>query len=235
MQVLWIVGVVVAVSAGLFIINRFFIHRPLWDWLKLLIVPAVLTAGGVWFNRQQRKREMEIAEQRAQDEALQAYLDKMTELLVVHGLGKPQGDPVGTVAWARTKTVLRRLDGDRKGAVLRFLNEAELIRSGRPVIRTLSGAHLVGANLERSYLQDVALNGVDLSGAVLREADLSGADLRDADLKDADLSGAKGVTNEKLYEQATCLKGATMPNGQKYEEWLKSKDRRENRENSGTS
>jgi hypothetical protein len=29
----------------------------LWEWVKLLIVPAVIAAGGLWFNTQQRERE----------------------------------------------------------------------------------------------------------------------------------------------------------------------------------
>lgn len=48
-----------------------------WDWLELLVVPAVVAGGGIWFNRQQRERELEIAQRRAQDKALQAYLDGM--------------------------------------------------------------------------------------------------------------------------------------------------------------
>jgi hypothetical protein len=47
-----------------------FHSRTFWDWLQLLIVPAVLAAGGVWFNLQQREREQQIANDRAQDEAL---------------------------------------------------------------------------------------------------------------------------------------------------------------------
>ena len=61
----------------------------------------------------------------------------------------------------------------------------------------------------------------------LRGADLSGADLSDADLSDADLGGfARGVANE-LEQEAETLEGATMPNGQKYDDWLKSKNREE--------
>lgn len=36
----------------------------LLDWLKLLIVPAAIAGVGIWFNRQQRGRELEIARQR---------------------------------------------------------------------------------------------------------------------------------------------------------------------------
>ena len=154
----------------------------------------------------------------------------MTDLLVVHELGKLQDDerklqrnPVSTVAWARTKTVLRRLDGDRKGAILRFLTEAGLINKGRPVIGSLVGAHLRDAKLQGSVLRNTALQGVDLSGADMRGADLRDADLTRANLSGADLSGATAITNEELEQQAASLKGATMPNGQKYEDWLKDK------------
>ena len=68
-----------------------------------------------------------------------------------------------------------------------------------------------------------------MSGAFLDKADLSDADLGDADLSDAfllraDLSGAI-INSEELEQQALDLRGATMPNGQKYEDWLESKDR----------
>jgi uncharacterized protein YjbI with pentapeptide repeats len=62
---------------------------------------------------------------------------------------------------------------------------------------------------------------------------LSGADVSGADFSGTNLRNAK-VTNEQL---ATCksLEGATMPNGEKYEDWLKSQGRREDGENSGPS
>jgi hypothetical protein len=41
----------------------------------------------------------------------------------------------------------------------------------------------------------------------------------------ADLTSAEGITNVELERQVASLEGSTMPNGQKYEDWLKSKDR----------
>ncbi len=80
------------------------------------------------------------------------------------------------------------------------------------------------------------LTDTDLSHAALQSADLSGADLTDADLTDADLHGARGVTEEQLEEQAESLEGATMPNGQNYEEWLKDEEGGgDDGENSGPS
>jgi uncharacterized protein YjbI with pentapeptide repeats len=90
----------------------------------------------------------------------------------------------------------------------------------------LSNAVLSNADLSGAYLRDADLSPAYLGEANLSEADLSEADLSYADLKNANLSGAKGVTNEQLEQQdGLTLEGAIMPNGQKYEDWLKSKGR----------
>jgi hypothetical protein len=47
-----------------------------------------------------------------------------------------------------------------------------------------------------------------------------------ANLRSANLSGTEGITNELLGDRAYYLEGATMPNGQKYEDWLKDKESR---------
>lgn len=46
-------------------------EKKLWDWLDLLIVPAVLAMGAVYFNRAERQNESRIVEQRAQDALLE--------------------------------------------------------------------------------------------------------------------------------------------------------------------
>jgi uncharacterized protein YjbI with pentapeptide repeats len=77
-------------------------------------------------------------------------------------------------------------------------------------------------------MQGADLHGdTDLSQADLRETDLSGANLRGASLTNADLRGAnltnaEGLSEEQLAEVKS-LEGATMPNGQNYEDWLKDK------------
>src|SRR5215218_5242752 len=104
-----------------------FADKTLWDWLQLLsalAIPVVLATAGLWFTAQQdqlqqqteNKRaaaERELADQRAQDEALQAYLDQMGGLLLERDLrASEKGTEVRTLARARTLTVLERLDGD---------------------------------------------------------------------------------------------------------------------------
>ena len=108
----------------------------------------------------------------------------------------------------------------------------------------LSGAFLEGADLSGADLTDVDLSnaeglweegtalwrrGAGLGNADLRGANLSGADLSNANLSNANLKGAN-ITEEQL-DQAESLEGATMPNGQKYEDWRKSKGSGEDGEN----
>jgi uncharacterized protein YjbI with pentapeptide repeats len=188
-------------------------EKKLWDWLQLLsalAIPIVIAVAGFWFTAQQEQRQQQIEkqraenehrleDQRAQDAALQAYLDQMNNLLLEHNLRNSKEDSgVRTLARARTLTVLGRLDPSRKTAVMEFLVEAELVGGieGRGPIISLNGADLSGADLSGADLSDADLRDADLRGANLRDADLGGADLSDAILNfaylnRADLSGAK--------------------------------------------
>jgi uncharacterized protein YjbI with pentapeptide repeats len=172
--------------------------KTLWDWLQLFIVPLALAAIGLWFAAQQDSRQQQIEEeransaqkieeQRAQDAALQAYLDQMSQLMLEGDLRGSDGgsEEVRTLARARTRTVLARLDSRRKGSVVQFLYEASLIEKDHPVV-SLSNVSLRDADLSKLVLSDA-----DLSDADLSFADLSGANLQDADLSFADLSSAK--------------------------------------------
>jgi hypothetical protein len=228
--------------------------RTFWDWLDLLIVPIVLAVGGYLFTRTENQRTLQsskeqrevdreiakdqaetdrtLADERRQDDTLQAYLDGMSQLLTDKELplhrAQP-GDSLSTVARARTLTVLPRLDGERKGSVLQFLFESELIYKEQTLLdkgglieRRHNIVSLEQAYLRGAYLSEACLSEADLRWAILSEAYLSGADLSGADLIEA-----QGITNEELEQQAKSLEGATMPNGQKYEDWLKDRERRE--------
>jgi ABC-type multidrug transport system fused ATPase/permease subunit len=182
--------------------NQTFQHaKTLWDLMQLLIIPAILAGGAYWLNKSARKQEIEIAEKRAETErkiasdnrqetALQTYLDKMTELLLDKKLRESEvNSEVRAVARARTLTVLRRLDKDRKGALLRFLYEANIIDINKRVI-DLSGANLREADMSGANLSGANLSGADMSRANLSGADMSGADMSWEDLIKACLSGA---------------------------------------------
>lgn len=193
--------------------------KTLWDWLQLLIVPAILI--GVTFvwsatqtrndNRREDRRiaaDRAAAEEARRDATLQSYLDQMSGLMLREKLlTSTQDSAVRAVARTVTLAALRRLDGGRKAAVVRFLDEAHLLDEpdlGIPPV-WLQGADLSGADLRRAELSGTDLFGVDLtsanlSGAVLNAANLVSANLRHAqlsrarldatDLRNADLTGA---------------------------------------------
>ncbi len=62
--------------------------KNLWDWLQLLIIPAVLAIGGYLFNFATGRTEREIALDKQREDALQAYIDNMSALLLEKDLRK---------------------------------------------------------------------------------------------------------------------------------------------------
>jgi uncharacterized protein YjbI with pentapeptide repeats len=184
-----------------------FTGKAVWDWLQLLIIPVVLAGAALWWSWQQSKVEREVGEQRrkadleiAQDQqrehALQESLNRMSAWLLDTKLRESrEGDEIRQVARAQTLTVLRRLDGERKGALLKFLYEAKLleivaVREANLRDIDLFLAHLPQANLRGADLTRADFTGADLSGADLSGANLRGALLVEAILTEADLSGA---------------------------------------------
>jgi uncharacterized protein YjbI with pentapeptide repeats len=192
--------------------------KTLWDWLQLLIVPAILIAVTfAWSATQTRndnKREdRRIAADRAaadiarQDATLQAYFDQMSRLMLDRKLlTSKDGDAVRAVARTVTLTALRGLDGERKGEVVRFLGEAELLNVEDAQV-VLDDADLVGANLKDAFLLDAELGFINFAGANLAGADLSGSDLQFANLRGANLAHATPYDTDLRFAN---LEGANL-------------------------
>jgi uncharacterized protein YjbI with pentapeptide repeats len=179
-------------------------------------VPIVLSLITVVFTWQQNERqqqvearraesERELAEQRAQDEALQAYFDQMSQLILDKKLHKAEeGDPVYTLAQARTSTLISRLDAERNRSVTRFLTDSQLTQQEEGGKTLLRAVEVEGAALRRAYLPTALMDDADLSGANLREAILMGTILYNADMRGANLRGA--------YLWRANLRGASLDN-----------------------
>jgi uncharacterized protein YjbI with pentapeptide repeats len=191
--------------------------KTLWDWLQLFIVPTVLVITAFFFSlasnhnqaeveKERNDTERSLAQQNQQEDLLQGYLDSMSELLLNKNLRTSElNTEVRNIARARTLTVLSRLDGGRKGILIKFLHESGLISTGRTgSIIDLSQADLCDANFIRANLVGAQLSKADLSRANLTEARLSAADLVSADLTRAILIGADlseaNLTNAILIE-----------------------------------
>jgi len=171
-------------------------RKTLWDWMQLLFVPVMLAilAGGLtwWQTSSERARLVEEAarqeELRAQNTAVQDYLDQMTTLMLEDDLRSSDVDSeVRTIAQARTSAVLRAVEPENQRTLLQFLSDARLIQR---VDENLPIISLDRVGLSDSDLRDIALSGADLRFANLRSANLSGANLSNANLSGANLSGA---------------------------------------------
>jgi uncharacterized protein YjbI with pentapeptide repeats len=209
---------------------------------------------------QQRELEAQRAEQQrelAQGTALQAYYEQIGNLLTKYDLRNTEREDIKELARGQTWTVLQEVDGKGKGSLLTFLYAAGLIGAENTAVTLLSAnlreanlevailqaAYLLRANLRGANLLGADLLGADLLEANLQEANLTGTSLREAYLRKVDLTGADltgadltnaSVTEEELH-QAQSLGRVTLPNGQKYEDWLKSEDQKENGKSGGSS
>ncbi len=224
--------------------------KNIWDWLQLLIIPAVLAVGGYVFTYTTSRNDRAASEKRTQaerdialdnqhEQALQAYLDKMSELLLKEHLGertedgqlKPEYEQARRIARVRIITMLKQLDGRRVGYVFAFLREAELMSVTKDDNAiSLKNADLQGVDWSQADLRGADLRGTNLSGANLSGAIFSSityvprafggtlvipnrADLSGADLSQSNLKDAKGITIDELEKQVKSLKGATMSDG----------------------
>ena len=86
----------------------------------------------------------------------------------------------------------------------------------------MSDAVLIGDKHSIPFQRISATDKYTLGGVGPKNADLSGANLWNA------------YVSEKQLDSAESLKGATMPNGRMYENWLKIKRHRDG-EHGGTS
>jgi uncharacterized protein YjbI with pentapeptide repeats len=182
------------------------IHRgkSLWDWMQLLFIPIVLAGAAVFFNSHNSQVEHEIAADNQQEAMLQSYIDKMSELLLDKNLRNSQTESeVRNLAQTRTVTVLRRLDGERRGLVLQFLKSSGLISAQseptKPTIdlaeidlsmTDLSQANMKSVFLSRAQFEDANFSFAFLDGSVMEETRFVHADLAFSHLNQARLAGA---------------------------------------------
>jgi hypothetical protein len=144
--------------------------KTLWDWLQLLVIPLALAGLAFVLNEAQTQREQRLEDDRAKrqraasadgarEDTLRAYLTQMSALMLDRRLlrSKPRSD-VQAVARTATLTTIRRLDGEHRALVVKFLHEARLLKHRARV-------DLSGANLGRAKLRDASLDREDLSGA----------------------------------------------------------------------
>jgi uncharacterized protein YjbI with pentapeptide repeats len=140
-----------------------------------------------------------------------AYKGQVIQFLVDASLvqNAPGKDPVVSLIGA-----------DLEGVDLTYSASGDTRPYASAPVPDLSSADLTYADLSGANLSGIVMQSVRLVGADLRGANLNGTVLYDANLSGANLTGVTGKSAEQLDGQSSSLKGAIMPDGSKYEEWL---------------
>ena len=175
-------------------------RRRKWNWqvifqgITAFAIPLsafALFVSVTQFRQQQAATAKQALDQRRQS-ILDNYLNDISALVLANKLtSSASAAGVRALAVARTDTAVQSLDGARKGILIRYLWEADLIRGNLPVVylhkvnldgAVFRNAYLYGADLSTDYLVRANFTGADPHGANLSWANLSGADLRNANL-----------------------------------------------------
>ncbi len=224
------------------------VTKPVWERLLLPILGIILIASVLWtgvqqnqnsraLSSQQRDLALSTAADQQRETILLDYRDKIANLMVQNNLLQAHPADASTlVADAYTLEALRRLDPDRKAALMRFLYQTKLISNDRRIINMseadVHNAHLANTDLRDTYLIGINLGGADLHGAILSDAtftfanftnaNLANADLHACDMHNVNLTGANlaGANlrdaiglNDTILSRARSLAGTTMPDG----------------------
>jgi uncharacterized protein YjbI with pentapeptide repeats len=224
-----------------------FQKKSFWDWLQLLIIPLMLALGAFYLNSAADFRDYQIAQEQKHQEILTDYFSKMQDLIVETKKSKQTPGSkesnseerllleFRTTAQALTLSVLEQLDGKRKGKVITYLAESQLItanndnQSSLPEVEndnpsSLPEIKLNGANLKEIVLKNVDLysiidmknkdriiNGIKINNANMERANLSKVNLFKSDLMGSNLENA---TLQNVNFAGSTMKSSRFINGQ---------------------
>jgi uncharacterized protein YjbI with pentapeptide repeats len=224
-----------------------FQKKSFWDWLQLLIIPLMLALGAFYLNSAADFRDYQIAQEQKHQEILTDYFSKMQDLIVETKKSKqtPGSKESNSeerlllefrpTAQALTLSVLEQLDGKRKGKVITYLAESQLItanndnQSSLPEVEndnpsSLPEIKLNGANLKEIVLKNVDLysiidmknkdriiNGIKINNANMERANLSKVNLFKSDLMGSNLENA---TLQNVNFAGSTMKSSRFINGQ---------------------
>jgi uncharacterized protein YjbI with pentapeptide repeats len=214
--ILWVALIIVLVSlvlwAGYTIWLDYsgFKEKTAWQWLDLVGISSAIALVGWIVTRKQRERDVELALEQAQSEALRAYLDQMSNLMVDQKLGKARkvdskeesvqnGRPDEKHENSKTEPIHKMLDmWTTKVKVFLGMAEEKPEDSVCEVAQARTTAILLGLDgrhkrrplkliYELGLISKKSKGILNLENAGLDHADLSELSLREADLSGADL------------------------------------------------
>jgi uncharacterized protein YjbI with pentapeptide repeats len=196
----------------------------------------MLALGAFYLNSAADFRDYQIAQEQKHQEILTDYFSKMQDLIVETKKSKqtPGSKESNSeerlllefrpTAQALTLSVLEQLDGKRKGKVITYLAESQLITANNDNPSSLPEIKLNGANLKEIVLKNVDLysiidmknkdriiNGIKINNANMERANLSKVNLFKSDLMGSNLENA---TLQNVNFAGSTMKSSRFINGQ---------------------
>ena len=102
--------------------------KKFWDWMDLLLVPFLLFIATAYLSSQADKRQHEANDERERQEILQNYVGQITKIISEQEELHPIDHQMIRVY---THTAVRELNPERKGQLITFLKDAELITKNK--------------------------------------------------------------------------------------------------------
>lgn len=187
-----------------------FAPKVLWDWLELLLIPAVLTGGGIWFTRSENRQAREIEERRLienrriEEERLKearAIEEKRLEETRAIEHDRAQDATVKDYLDQMTELLLTRglrtsLQSEEVRSVARARTLLVLRSIDRErkstIVQFLYESGLIGyRGMKENVCAIIDIGGGSLERVSLRGALLDGASFEEVNLESANLSGAQ--------------------------------------------
>lgn len=181
--------------------------KLLWDWLDLLIVPISLGLIGWIYKEYEKSKDSKKEYENKQNEILDSYFRVISDLIIKEKLlDSKSNDESKIIARTRTIVAIDNLSGDRKGQVLQFLYESNLIRDN--VIE------LIGANFRNSEVSGIVLKNITIKGVYFSTSEFIKTYLDNSDFTSCDFTGTNfdesSLNNTNL--SYTKLVGCKMTN-----------------------
>lgn len=158
--------------------------KTLWDWLDLLIVPTSIGIIGWIYKDYEKKKEEKKQIENTNNEIFNNYIKNISELILKNNLLESNKNAANL---ARTLTIvaLENLDGERKGQILQFLKESDVLQK----------VELLGANFKNSDLQGIVLKnqifkGIDFSNSNFQNSFLDGTQFISCNLSSSNFSNS---------------------------------------------
>lgn len=195
-------------------------EKSFWDWLGLLVVPAILLLIVYWLDISKKNSDKKNSLELHIQKTISEYLEFMTKLLLDNKLDLNTNNAKAVnAARARTLITLEILDGNRKAQLLQFLSESCLITIN-PIIdlnganfrcSNLNGAVLVGVEIKGAFFNQSTITNANLTNSIFIGSDFTQSDFSETNLKNSDFTQAKLTkTNLSIKQKGEIIKEQIM-------------------------